>query len=131
MQETENSIIGDLNELGDILDRSEFLVRLGKQYQGMPEREKSNDNLIKDCQTTTWLKVEWEETSEGLQLIMKADSQSLLVKGALALIDEIYNGRTKKEADSFKCRLIEEKCFMGLFSDRQRLGIKSIISKLS
>ena len=174
MQETENSILKDLTELGDILSRSELLIRLGRRFPGMDDADKNESNLIKDCQTNTWVEAWWED-SDGVRinrpegevsekngpeddencsgngsekngsdsaeccvgippeavLRMRADSQSLIVKGALALIDEIFNGRTRKEVKGYECRLMQEECFYALFSDRQRLGMKSIINKLS
>ena len=127
MQETEKSILDDLAELGDILSRSELLIRLGKRFEGIPQAERSEADLIKNCQTTTWVECRWEKDT----LKMRSDSQSLLVKGALALIDEIYNGRSKSEVAGFNCTLLKEESFYSLFSERQRLGMESIIEKLS
>lgn len=127
MQEVENSILYDLRELGDVLSRTEFLLRCGKLYKGIPEAERRDSERIRDCQTMTWLHIEWR----GDKLFMRADSHSLIVKGALSLIDEMFNGRNRTEVSAFRCGLMESAEFREMFPSGQRKGLASIIKELS
>lgn len=126
MDETEKSILDDLEELGDILLRSEYLLRCGKLFEGMPEPERREEDLVRNCQTKTWLRV---DVSGGC-VTLKADSLSMLVRGALAVIDEIYSGRTPKEVREHKCKLTDSPLFRDIFSETQMKGIETLVGMI-
>lgn len=129
MQETENSILEDIHELGDVLLSSEFLIRCGKVFAGMSDEEKNDNYLIKNCQTKTWVRLERSEGSPS-RLVIKADSLSMLVKGALSFICEIYDSRTACEISSFRSGLLADPEFSAMFSQNELKGLGSIIDMI-
>ncbi|MGI6072863.1 MAG: SufE family protein [Lachnospiraceae bacterium] len=126
MWETEKSIKDDLLMIGDDLLRIEFVIQCGKAFDGMSEEKKRERNLIKDCQMKTWLDVFWD----GDILKLNGDSESLIVKGAISFICEIYNKRERREIRDYKCTLMEMPEFRNVFSPDQRRGIESILRKI-
>ena len=126
MDELEKSILADLEELDDILLRSEFLLRCGKLLEGIPETERREEDLVRNCQTKTWLRM---DVSGGC-VILRADSLSMLVRGALAVIDEIYNGRPQEEIREHRCSLIESPFFRDVFSGTQMKGIETLVEMI-
>ena len=121
--ETEQSIINDLNDLGDVLARSEFLIRCGKAYEGLRQEQRFDSYLIEDCQVKTWVRLSWID----LRLSFCAYSESMLVNGALALFDELFNNRSREELSAFKCSLTDEPSFADLFTRTQLKGMRSIV----
>lgn len=126
MQETEQSILNDLALLGDALNRMEYLLGCARIAPGIPEEERSDRDLVADCQVKTWLSPRWE----GGVLHLRFDSESFLVRGALSLIGEIYDGRSRAEVAAFSCRLILCEQFISLFNRDQKQGLESILRAL-
>lgn len=127
MIETERSILEDLEMLGDGLSRMEYLLECGKAAPGIPEEERIGAFLVKDCQTKTWIDHSWKDD----RLNIRSDSLSMIVKGALFLLGEIYCGRTRSEINAYHCSLTEIPLFTELLYPDQLTGIKSIIKQLS
>ncbi len=126
MLETEQSIREDLELLGDGLNRMEFLLACARSAPGIPEGEREERFLVADCQMNTWLQA---DRTDGV-LYLRADSESLLVKGALALIVELYDGRSEAEAAAHTCGLLEYPLLSALFNEEQKKGLRSILKTL-
>lgn len=126
MLETEQSILDDLALLGDGLSRMDYLLGCGREAPGIPPEARTPDALVADCQVNTWLQVRWE----GETLRLHTDSESLLIKGALSLIGEIYDGRARAEIAAFQCRLLDCGSFTALFDRAQRKGLQAVLNAL-
>ena len=81
------------------LDKYEYLIELGKVLEAYPEEEKTEDKLIKGCQSRVWLDYELKDG----KLIFRADSDAIITKGIISLLLSVYSGRTPAEiaADDF------------------------------
>lgn len=126
MLETEQSIRQDLELLGDALNRMEYILGCARVAPGIPETERTPEALVADCQTNTWLMAEWDNGA----LRLRTDSESFLVKGALYLIGEIYNGRTRSEVADYSCALLDYEKFIGLFNPEQKKGLRHVLNTL-
>lgn len=126
MAEVEQSILDDLALLGDGLNRMEYLLGCARADPGIPEEERAPDALVAGCQTNTWFLASWE----GDVLKLRTDSESILVKGALSLITEIYSGRNRREIGSFSCSLLAHDSFAALFNGEQKKGLRNVLNAL-
>ena len=81
------------------LDKYEYLIELGKKLPPYPEEDKTDDKLIKGCQSRVWLNYK----VEGGKIFFQADSDAIITKGIISLLVEVYSGRTAGEiaADDF------------------------------
>ena len=81
------------------LDRYEYLIELGKALEPYPEEEKTEEKLIKGCQSRVWLDYELKDG----KLYFRADSDAIITKGIISLLISVYSGRTPAEiaADDF------------------------------
>ena len=126
MQETEMDILKDLEELGDTISQYSFLIACAGESEPFDEAMRTEENLVKECQMKTWLSVYAEE---GI-IYFSADSESLIVKGALSLLQEIYDKRTLEEARKYRCGLLDNDLFARHFHRDQLIGVKAIIGQL-
>ena len=80
-------------------DKYEYLIELGKNLETFPVEHKTDDRLIKGCQSRVWLDT---EVRDG-KLYFKADSDAIITKGIISLLIGVYNGRSAAEiaADDF------------------------------
>ncbi|NWK56683.1 SufE family protein [Verrucomicrobiaceae bacterium N1E253] len=82
-----------LEELGffqDWTERYEYVIGLGKQLSAMPQDQQTSDKLIKGCQSQVWLDASY---TDG-RMQYRADSDSLITKGMIALFIRVLDGET-------------------------------------
>ena len=80
-----------LEELGffhDWTERYEYVIGLGKQLEPMPDADKTEQRLIKGCQSQVWL----DAHCDGGIMHYMADSDSLITKGMIALFIRVLDG---------------------------------------
>ena len=75
------------------LDKYEYLIDLGKDLEPFPEELKTEDRLIKGCQSRVWL----DTQVSGGTLTFTADSDAIITKGIISLLVSVYSGRTPEE----------------------------------
>ncbi|MBR7004519.1 MAG: SufE family protein, partial [Bacteroidales bacterium] len=70
LKEVQEGIVEDFSLYDEWLDKYEYLIELGKNLAPYPEEAKTDDRLIKGCQSRVWL--DWK--MEGGRLYFSADS---------------------------------------------------------
>ena len=93
LEEKKQQVIEDFSMYDEWLDKYEYLIEQGKNLEPFPEESKTEDKLIKGCQSRVWLDC---EKKEG-KLFFKADSDAIITKGIISLLIDVYSGRTPKE----------------------------------
>ena len=88
LQERKDKVIEDFSLYDEWLDRYEYLIELGKALEPFPEEKKTEDRLIKGCQSRVWLDA---ELRDGL-LWFTADSDAIITKGIISLLISVYSG---------------------------------------
>ena len=99
LEEKKQQIVDDFSLYDEWLDKYEYLIELGKALEPFPEEKKTEDRLIKGCQSRVWLD---SEVRDG-KLFFTADSDAIITKGIISLLIGVYSGRTPEEiaADDF------------------------------
>lgn len=126
MEAVQQSILNDLALLGDSLNRMEYLLECGKETPGLSPAEHAAAETVPDCQVNTWIDAKW---SNGV-LTLRTDSESLIVRGALALLEEIFSARSAAEIAGFACVLPETEAFSSLLNPVQRKGLDTVLRRL-
>ena len=99
--------------LDDWEDRYAYLMDLGGRMPPMGEEDKTEENRVKGCQATVWLKEKVETTPEA-RIHFVADSNSQIVKGLVAMLRMMFSGKTPREILDFD----EQSVFRKLGLDR-------------
>lgn len=99
LEEKKAAVIEDFSLYEEWLDKYEYLIELGKSLPPFPEEKKTEENLIKGCQSRVWLSA---EEKDG-KLFFEADSDAIITKGIISLLVDVYSGRSREEiaADDF------------------------------
>ena len=93
LEEKKQQVIEDFSLYEEWLDKYEYLIELGKSLDAFPEEKKTEDRLIKGCQSRVWLDA---EERDG-KLYFTADSDAIITKGIISLLISVYSGRTREE----------------------------------
>ncbi len=93
INESQDEIIEEFELFDDWADKYEYIIDLGKKLKGLPEEQKTEDNIIKGCQSRVWLNARKDDES----LIFEADSEAIIVKGLVNMLIRVLSGHTPQE----------------------------------
>lgn len=90
----QNDIIEEFSLLdGDMEMTLAYLMELGEKLPQMEENEKTEENIVKGCQSKVWL----NSNIEDGKVLFKADSNTAITKGLVSLLVRVYSGQSPKE----------------------------------
>lgn len=124
LKEKQLEIIEDFSLYEEWLDKYEYLIELGKSSEPYPEENKTEDKLIKGCQSRVWL----DYKVEGGRIFFSADSDAIITKGIISLLVSVYSGRTAKEIAEDDISFINEIGLKENLSPTRANGLVSMIS---
>ena len=110
--EAQEELIEDFSMYDEWLDKYEYLIGLGKDLPMFHEEQKTDDKLIKGCQSRVWL----DSKVENGRIFFSADSDAIITKGIISMLISVYSGRTPEEIAS------DDFSFIG------KLGLKENLS---
>ncbi|MCC2591162.1 SufE family protein [Chryseobacterium sp. MFBS3-17] len=93
IKEKQQEIVEEFEFLDDWEQKYEYIIDLGKELKPLPEDKKTDDNLIKGCQSKVWIDASFRDG----KLYFDADSDGILPKGIVSLLVSIYSGHTTDE----------------------------------
>jgi len=93
LDEVKRSVVEEFSMYDEWLDKYEYLIELGKSLHDFPEEAKTEDKLIKGCQSRVWLDCRVENGT----LFFVADSDAIITKGIISLLIGVYSGRKAEE----------------------------------
>ena len=126
LKEAENAVIEEFSMYDEWLDKYEYLIELGKALKDYPESSKTDDKLIKGCQSRVWLDYEMRDG----KLWFNADSDAIITKGIISLLIGIYNERTPEEILSSDFSVVEKIGLKENLSPTRANGLVSMIAKI-
>lgn len=126
IQEVEADIIENFSMFDQWLDKYEYLIELGKNLDAFPEEAKTEENLIKGCQSRVWLDA---KAIDG-RIWFKADSDAIITKGIISLLISVYNGRTPAEILASDFSFIEKIGLRENLSPTRANGLVSMIETI-
>jgi cysteine desulfuration protein SufE len=98
--QAQQEVVDEFAMFTDWQDRYEHLIELGKELPLIAPEQKTDDNLVRGCQSRVWLAAEQRAStplSAGPIVHFTADSDAMITKGIVALLVRVYNDRTPKE----------------------------------
>ena len=124
--EAENAIIEEFSMYEEWLDKYEYLIELGKSLTYYPDEAKTDDKLIKGCQSRVWLDYKVEDG----KIIFNADSDAIITKGIISLLIGLYSGRTPQEILSSDFSVVEKIGLKENLSPTRANGLVSMIAMI-
>lgn len=92
-----DDIIDSLGFFDNWEDRYKYIIDLGKELPPLPESFRTEEYLVRGCQSQVWLVDEWRDG----KLYFQADSDAFIVKGLLGVVLAAFNGKTPGDILSF------------------------------
>ena len=126
LEEKKQQVVEDFSLYYEWLDKYEYLIELGKALEAFPEEKKTDDRLIKGCQSRVWLDAELRDG----RLYFTADSDAIITKGIISLLIGVYSGRTPEEIAGDDFGFVAEIGLKENLSPTRANGLVSMIDKI-
>lgn len=126
LEEAKAAVVEEFSMFDEWLDKYEYLIELGKNLEPFPVELKTDDRLIKGCQSRVWL----DTKVENGRLFFRADSDAIITKGIISLLISVYSGRTAEEIRSDGFNFVETIGLKQNLSPTRANGLNSMIETI-
>ena len=126
IKEIQDEIVDEFSMFDDWMQRYEYIIELGKSLPLIKEEFKTDDNLIKGCQSKVWLKGEQNED----KIIFTADSDAILTKGIIAILIRTFSNQKASDILDADISFIDEIGLKEHLSPTRANGLVSMIKNI-
>ena len=126
INEIQDEIIEDFELFDDWEQKYEYIIDLGKSLKGLDDQYKTEENIIKGCQSVVWLHADYKE---GI-LSFQGDSEAIIVKGLVSMLLKVLSGHTPKEILDAEIYFIEKIGFASHLAQTRSNGLASMVKQI-
>ena len=126
VEQRQRDIIEEFAMLPTWEERYDYLIEMGKGLPPLPERFRTDDHIVKGCQSRVWL---GSELQDG-RVNYYADSDALIVKGLIALLLHIFSGQRPEDILGARVFFMEEMGFDKFLSMTRANGLMARIKQI-
>jgi len=126
IQIVQDEIVDEFDFFEDWQSKYEHIISLGKALDTMPEEFKTENNLIKGCQSRVWVHPEMKNG----KVLLYGDSDALIVKGLVALMIRLFSDRTPQEILDTQPEFITRIGLQQHLSPTRNNGLSSLIKQI-
>jgi cysteine desulfuration protein SufE len=126
IEQIQQEIIEEFSVYSDWMDKYGYLIELGNELQDLDPKEKTDQNLIKGCQSRVWLVAELENG----KINFRGESDAVIVKGLVALLLRVVSGRTPDELIENDLHFIDDLGLKQHLSPTRSNGLLAMVKQI-
>lgn len=126
IQEIQEEIIEEFAMFEDWMQRYEYMIDLGKTLPLIAAEFKTDDNIIKGCQSKVWVHAELKDS----QLEFTADSDAIITKGIIAILIRVFSNQHPKDILASDTSFIDHIGLKEHLSPTRANGLVSMIKQI-
>ncbi|WP_163444348.1 SufE family protein [Flavobacterium columnare] len=126
IEEIQNEIVDEFSMFDDWMQRYEYIIELGKSLPLIEEQYKTEENIIKGCQSKVWV---YAEEKEG-NIVFTADSDAILTKGIIGILIRTFSNQSAQAILDAKTDFIDEIGLKEHLSPTRANGLVSMIKQI-
>ncbi len=123
IEQIQEEIVQEFALFDNPMDKYEYLIDLGKQLPDLDERFKTEEHLVKGCQSKVWL----HSHREGDKMIYEADSNTVITKGIIALLVRVLSNQKAEDILKTNLEFIERIDLRSHLSSQRTAGLGAMI----
>ena len=127
IQEIQNDIVDEFSMFDDWMQRYEYIIELGKSLPLIEEQYKTEDNIIKGCQSKVWVHGEQKDD----KIVFTADSDAILTKGIIAILIRTFSNQKASDILEANTNFIDAIGLKEHLSPTRANGLVSMISLMT
>ncbi|TDE06712.1 SufE family protein [Flavobacterium hiemivividum] len=126
IKEIQDEIVDEFSMFDDWMERYEYIIELGKKLPLIKEEFKTENNLIKGCQSKVWLQGQQNDD----KVVFTADSDAILTKGIIAILIRTFSNQTASDILESNMDFIDEIGLKEHLSPTRANGLVSMIKNI-
>jgi cysteine desulfuration protein SufE len=126
IQDIQNEVVDEFAMFDDWMERYEYMIELGKSLPLVAEEYKTDDYIIKGCQSKVWVHADMQND----KVIFTADSDAIITKGIIAILIRVFSNQEPKEILEANTKFIDEIGLKEHLSPTRANGLVSMIKQL-
>lgn len=126
IEQIQADIVDEFAMFEDWMQRYEYMIDLGKSLPLIEEQFKTDDNIIKGCQSKVWVHAELEAD----KLVFTADSDAIITKGIIAILIRTFSNQKPADIIEASTGFIDEIGLKEHLSPTRANGLVSMIKQL-
>ena len=126
IKQIHEEIVDEFSMFDDWDERYQYVIDLGKSLPLIGEQYKTDENIIKGCQSKVWLHGE----EEGDKVVFTADSDAILTKGIIAILIRVFSNQKAEDILQADTSFIDEIGLKEHLSPTRANGLVSMIKQI-
>ncbi len=126
LQQRQDEVIEEFSIFTDWMDKYSYLIDLGKDLPEMEDQKKSEQILIKGCQSQVWL----DAVLVNNEINFTADSDAIITKGIIALLVRVLSGLSPFEVMNADLYFIDKIGLHENLSPTRSNGLASMVKQM-
>lgn len=122
----QDELIDEFSMFDDWMQRYEYMIDLGKSLPIIDENLKTDDLIIKGCQSKVWLNA----TLENDKVVFTADSDAIITKGIIAILIRVFSNQKPADILAANTNFIDDIGLKEHLSPTRANGLVSMIKQL-
>ena len=128
INETQEEIIEEFDLFDDPLDKTQYIIDLGKKLPPMPEAKKTDQNRIMGCQSKVWVDAELKD--DRLYFYGDSEPTAQISKGLVGLLIRVLSGQKPEEVANADLYFIARVGMGNLLTSLRSGGLASMIERM-
>jgi len=122
----QSDIVSEFEIFEDWMQRYEYMIDLGKDLPLINPVYKTDNNLIKGCQSKVWLHAELKSD----KIIFTADSDAIITKGIIAILIRSFSNQSASDILAADTKFIDQIGLKEHLSATRANGLVSMIKQM-
>ena len=122
----QDELIQEFECFDDWMEKYEYIIEMGKKMPLIEEQYKTEDHLIKGCQSRVWLHAD----IDNHQVHFKADSDAVITKGIISMLIRVLSGQKDKAIANADLYFIDKIGLKDHLSPTRSNGLLSMVKQM-
>lgn len=126
INEIQDELVDEFSLFSDWMEKYEYIIQLGKELPLIDPQYKTEENLIKGCQSKVWLHADYREG----KVFFTADSDAIITKGLVGMVVRVLSGHTPEEITNADLYFVDKVGLKEHLSITRSNGLVSMIKQM-
>lgn len=128
-EQVQEALIERFAQAGGPFEQFDLLLRLAAELDELADAEKTPDALVDGCQSQVWLHLSWQGPAAGQRFNLRADSDTLMVRGVIRILQLMFNGQDAQAVARCPLRFVDETELSSIFDAKRQAGVAAIVGR--
>lgn len=122
----EASIIEEFSLFDSWEEKYEYLIDLGKKLPPIEASQKTEENIVRGCQSTVWLSAVFRNG----RVYFFADSDAIIVKGLISMLIRVLSGNSPEDIVQAELQFIDTIGMHSHLAQTRSNGLRAMIRQM-